>query len=309
MTCETQFQARTRFRPAGSGLPCCLLFGFLLAFSAPVLLGQDVGNATETPTESWRWLGKDGKPLPFTTPEELERFLETAEVVAVEGIPVGVTKPKKITLEKDGVRMHAVFRYLDIFKRKWKTARGVKVNFRDSCMFEVGAYRLSRLLGMRNVPPTVVREVEGKKGSVQAWVTDAMTEQSRREKELEAPNPMLWMYQYQVMWLFDNLIYNDDRNKGNILIDKDWKVWLIDATRGFRPVSELRNPSTIRFCEKTIWQNLRMLDDDTLKECLDPFLGSFELGSLLKRRRMLIEHIEKLIEERGESTVLFELPS
>jgi hypothetical protein len=35
------------------------------------------------------------------------------------------------------------------------------------------------------------------------------------------------------MALFDQLIFNDDRNQGNMLIGKDWKVWLIDHTQDF----------------------------------------------------------------------------
>jgi len=39
------------------------------------------------------------------------------------------------------------------------------------------------------------------------------------------------------MWvvrLFDQLIYNTDRNLGNLLIDKSWRLWMIDHTRAFK---------------------------------------------------------------------------
>ena len=40
------------------------------------------------------------------------------------------------------------------------------------------------------------------------------------------------------MRVFDELIANTDRNQGNMLIDKQWKLWLIDHTRGFRTTSD-----------------------------------------------------------------------
>ena len=39
------------------------------------------------------------------------------------------------------------------------------------------------------------------------------------------------------MWhvrLFDQLITNVDRNLGNLLIDKNWTVWMIDHSSAFR---------------------------------------------------------------------------
>ena len=36
------------------------------------------------------------------------------------------------------------------------------------------------------------------------------------------------------MRVFDELIANTDRNLGNMLIDRQWKLWLIDHSRAFR---------------------------------------------------------------------------
>ena len=53
--------------------------------------------------EGYRWDGADGEELPFTDHSEARDFLSQAKVVEMENIPVGVTKPKKATLELDGV--------------------------------------------------------------------------------------------------------------------------------------------------------------------------------------------------------------
>ncbi len=253
------------------------------------------------------WRGPDGKPLPFRNDSEILEFLRTAEVVSIKTIPTGVTKPQKVLLEKDGVQMNAVFRDVDIFKRKWKSADGLKLNFRDSGFFEIAAYKMGRLLGLDTIPPVVEREIKGKKGSLQAWVEEAMTEKSRKKDDIAPPTPRFWMLQYQIMYLFDNLIYNDDRNTGNILIDKNWVLWLIDHTRAFRPVSELKNPSTIILCERGMWEKLKNLEDSVIKERLDEYLDTFEMKTLLKRKKKMIEHVQELFEKRGQDSVLFDL--
>ena len=51
------------------------------------------------------------------------------------------------------------------------------------------------------------------------------------------------------MWvvrLFDQLIYNTDRNLGNLLIDKDWRLWMIDHTRAFKTFTEPEEPQEPR---------------------------------------------------------------
>jgi hypothetical protein len=67
------------------------------------------------------WRDPDGNPLPFQAPQEMEDFLVTAVVVSQEEIPVAVTKPRRILLDKDGVRAHAKFSYVDR-ERKGKSS-------------------------------------------------------------------------------------------------------------------------------------------------------------------------------------------
>ena len=50
-----------------------------------------------------------------------------------------------------------------------------------------------------------------------------MTDKSRQRRNLKAPDQRRWALETQLMYLFDNLIFNDDRNQGNILYDSEWK--------------------------------------------------------------------------------------
>ena len=252
------------------------------------------------------WLGPEGEPLPFTSDEEVEEFLRTARVVRVRGIAQGITLPQKVLLEKNGFRMHAIFQDVNEEKSVVTFATGrTELNFRDSYLFEIAAYQLSRLLGLDNVPPAVPRRIHGKKGSLRVWVENAMTDRIRQKRKITPPDIRRWNKQIYVMRTFDELIYNTDRNMGNLLIDANWKLWMIDHTRAFRRFSDLNNPEALVKCERNLWEKLRTLDDVTVKHRLKKFLRPTEIKALLKRRDKLVEHIQHLIQERGEERVLY----
>ena len=172
--------------------------------------------------------------MPFQNDSEILEFLRTARVVTWKSVGVGVNDISKVLLEKDGVQLHAAFRKVSIFKQRIKMDNGdIKSSFRDDCRFELAAYRLSRPLGLDNVPPVVKRKIGSDTGTLQVWVENAMMEMERHSENLQPPRELPWTQQWQTIRLFDNLIENDDRNEGNILIDVDWKLWMIDHTGSF----------------------------------------------------------------------------
>ena len=115
------------------------------------------------------------------------------------------------------------------------------------------------------------------------------------------------MMRWQLVRIFDNLIYNEDRNAGNILIEPAGKLWMIDHTRSFRRWKELRNPKQIRYCERSLWQKLQTLDETEVRERLKDFVKPPEMEGLLERAGLLVQHIHKLIAEHGEGDVLYTL--
>jgi len=171
---------------------------------------------------------------------------------------------------------------------------------------ECAAYRLSRLLGLNNIPPTVRRKVKGKNGVVQLWIEGVMTDTHRLTEKIIPPDTWRWAMQDQVMRLWDELIYNDDRNKGNILIDQDWNVWLIDHTRSFRVYADIPKAEEIKYCERGFWERLKRLDEKVVKAELDDYLRSTKIDGLMKRRDLLVKHIQGLIDQKGEGAVLFQ---
>ncbi|SVB14482.1 uncharacterized protein METZ01_LOCUS167336 [marine metagenome] len=250
------------------------------------------------------WWGANGQPLPFSTDAEVMEFMRTAEVISMKDIGEGVTKPKKVLLEKEGIQMHAIFRDVS------KVYQGGDIALqqaRDDNIFECAAYALSGILGINNIPPVVIRKVKGKTGTAQIWIEHAMTEGDRRKKKVAPFDPVRWAQDWQMVEMFDNLIYNDDRNSGNIIIDQTFNVWMIDHTRAFREYSDLRESPEkyLKQVERGVWNRLRTLDDEAIERVLDPFLQVYEIEGLLKRRQKLVAFIQGLIDKNGEDAVLF----
>ncbi len=286
------------------------LFGLLLlnplVGSASVLPQPENSTEATTAPVGRQWLGPDGKPLPFKSDEEIIAFMSEAKVVSKKHTPLGVNRPYRVLLERDGVKMQAVFRKVSVKKKSLRLDDGsVQLFFRDECRFELAAYRLSRMLGLDNVPPVVERKLFSEKGTLQAWLEESITEKQRREEKRSPESMIRWLRQTHTMDIFDNLISNDDRNLGNMLIDSDWKLWMIDHTRAFRRNRELGNPDKIKFCPKVLWERLQKLDKEFLQTEMSGILVRAELQGLLERCDRMLEFLQKLIDQRGEGAVLF----
>jgi hypothetical protein len=64
-------------------------------------------------------------------------------------------------------------------------------------------------------------------------------------------------------------------------------------------------PESIRYCDRDLLENLKSLNQQQLDEHLGDYLTGTQIRSLLKRRDLLVEHIDKLIAEHGADDVLF----
>ncbi len=266
------------------------------------------GQAESSARVSRVYRGADGQPLPFDSAAEVVEFLSTAGVVSSSEVAEGSTKPKKVLLERNGVRAHAIFRSFERVQERIvdpDTGQTRFEAFKDSAKFEAAAYTLASLLGLPFVPPTVRRVIDNRDGTLQLWIEAAMSEKERQERGIEPPNATWWRGVMQALVIFDNLIYNADRNTGNMLIDADWDAWFIDHTRAFQTRRDLRNPEFIIFCERRLWDRLQALSDDELRDAMSPHLDGLEIAALLRRRARIVSHIEELIAEKGEAEVLF----
>jgi len=255
------------------------------------------------------WKDPHGNPLPFATDEELMEFLRTADIESVSSIPIGVTSPRRVTLTKDGITAEAALRDFEEIYEQVRLEGVFYGRLRDSYVWDLPAYRMSRLLGLDNVPPVARRRVNAQDATLQIWLEGGLMERDRIADDIEPPATIKFRRQQQNMRVFDTLIGNTDRNAGNVLYDETWKFWLIDHSRAFVNSDQTRYLERIYWCEKGLFEKIKQLERDPLRAELSRWLTHGEIDAMLRRRDKLVAHLEKLIESRGAAAVLFEWPS
>ena len=239
--------------------------------------------------------------------QEAEEFLRTARVVEREGIGKGITRPEKLTLTDDKQTLHGVFKTIDVHKPgQQRMERGWEFDFRDSWKSEVAAYELDKILGLNLVPPTVERTIDNRRGSLQLWVEQAMTEADRKKRKLEPPHLPRWNNQLHNVRLLHQLTYNTDfQNVNNVLIDPAFRIYAIDNSRAFRIQTTLMVPDDLQCFSRSVLEKLKALDLPLLEEKLGPWLDKMQMEGLLARRDAILALVEKRIKQKGEGLVLF----
>ncbi|MFH1574176.1 MAG: hypothetical protein ABIG68_09340, partial [Acidobacteriota bacterium] len=228
----------------------CAFAGALLFWLAISAGGQDAREPKDILTD------------PFISREEVEDFLRNAEIVKAKGTPIGITNPVRLTLDNGRIRHDAAFKSID--ERKlgiYRLEKSTEYDFKDSWKFEVAAYELDKLLNLNMVPPTVERSYLGRKGSLQYWIEGCMSEKDRIDRKLKAPHPVYWNWQVYKVRIFDQLVYNIDRNLGNTLITPDWKCVMIDHSRTFKSVDHLKSPEDMTYFSRSFMAVLEKLDE------------------------------------------------
>ncbi|MDH5617932.1 MAG: hypothetical protein OEZ11_04765, partial [Gammaproteobacteria bacterium] len=152
---------------------------------------------------------------------------------------------------------------------------------------DVAAYRLDRLLGMDMVPVTVLRKVGKDEGSLQFFPEKAADEKQRSSSGQGGSAQCALPLQWEAMYVFDVLIYNEGRSMQRMLYEpSNWNLILIEhesafkATRG-RPPHLAKAPVTV----SDGWrETLAELDDTVLEAQLADVLDRRRLDALKTRR-------------------------
>jgi hypothetical protein len=239
--------------------------------------------------------------------EELENFLRKAEIVDAKGISIGITGPKKVTLVLDGQTRYGVFKTVDEYKDLMKFEDGrVDMNFQDSWKSEIAAYEIDKIIGLGMVPATVERTYKGAKGSLQFWVDSMMSEAEHRKQKVVSPNPDAFNELMFKTRLFDNIVYNTDRNLQNLLITKDWELVLIDHSRAFRPMTILKSPKDLEKFSKSLLEGITRLNRENLTEKTGKYLPKPQIEGILKRRDQILSLAKKAAEQKGEAIAYYQ---
>jgi hypothetical protein len=233
----------------------------------------------------------------FSCERELEEFLLTADIVAIEDVGDGITKPRRVTLRKEGVEARAIFKTVDISTTDVGYTNRLESVFTDKFVYEVAAYRLDRLLGIGLVPVTVLRTVDGEQGSLQFWIENAMKMQDAFDRDLPVRDTGLLLQRLMLMYVLDAMIYNIDRNFTNVLVrpDRD-DFFLIDHSRAFRTAKRLPRLKEQRQIPlpEAVAQNLRTLDLNTLSAELERLLKPKQIRAIDARRSLLLRELGEL---------------
>jgi hypothetical protein len=216
---------------------------------------------------------------------EIEAFLKTAKVEKVSELPVGVTRPRRAYIAPGGPAGSFA----------WKPLKpGVQSGYFESYKSEVAAYELDKLLGLNMVPVVVEREVQNESGAAVLWLEGVRS----WETVLPLPKPASWNRELARMKMFDNLISNGDRNKGNLLVDDDWHLYLIDHSRAF--VADLKLPQELQTIDRALWEKMLSLDETALAASLGTWLDGRQRGALLRRRDAMKKKIDALVAKNGQ---------
>ena len=234
-------------------------------------------------------------PTPLPSDAEMERFLKQGKILKTKGTKKGVTDSTQATMSDGTITHDAHIQTIDEYKREFRSTLGVELDFRDSWTYNVAGYKLDRMIGLNMVPVSVPGHYRSNRAAITWWVDDVMMDEGdRTKKSIEPPDKPMWSRQFTMMKLFDELIANTDRNLGNILYTKEWRLWAIDHTRAFRKHTTLKNPASVTRCDRVVFEKLKLLDRATLKKELGDYLDDGHIKSILARRDLIVKKIESM---------------
>jgi hypothetical protein len=257
------------------------------------------------------WSFAQFRPAEIEEREKWEQFLleaKTTDQNQPYSKQEAVTEPWRLTLEKDGI----------IRFGHWKNPEGRFKGYIDSWKYEIAAYRLDKLLELNMIPPTVEKRFQGNRGSCQLMVEYKMLYREKVEKDIPVPPIKVDPYMKAVFLqrAFDNLIANDDRNMGDILLAEDWRIFLIDHSRSFRSSGKYSKklvndeksqggPKLMSRLPRVFYDKLKSLNGEMIKEAVGEYLTDKEIEYVLIRRDLIIGWLDKRIKELGEDNVLY----
>jgi hypothetical protein len=156
---------------------------------------------------------------------------------------------------------------------------------------DVAAYRLDRLLNLDMVPVTAMRTVGRNEGSLQFLPENSSNERERSQSGRGSSARCALPRQWEAMYVFDVLIYNEGRSTERMLYDpSQWSLMLIEHERAFKAAKG--RPAHLKNAPVNIsdgWREaLAELSDETLASQFSDVLDKRRLSALASRRDQLL---------------------
>jgi len=107
-----------------------------------------------------------------------------------------------------------------------------------------------------------------------------------------------------------------DRHQNQYLITEDWRMILIDHSRSFRTTKQYttkliydekykEGSRIMKELPREFIEKLKSLDYEVIKNVAGEYLTDKEIEAVLMRKDLIIDWINKKIEELGEDKVLY----
>src|SRR6476660_4717421 len=217
---------------------------------------------------------------------EFEAFIRDTPIDHIEEVPIGVTHPKRAFFNTGGLVASVAWKMLP---------PGRPSGYWESYKSEIAAYELDKLLGMGMVPVAVEKKWNRETAAAILWLSPI---HPWKEMEPKA-KPAKWVRQVSQMKMFDNFICNKDRNAGNLLVDDDWNLYLIDHSRAF--VTDKDMAVKMQSVDRDFWERIQALDEPKLAAALGPWVDKAGIRAMLARRERMKVEIDKLVAANGEA--------
>ncbi len=264
--------------------PWFVIYGVVSALTLIIARGANAQAPAPAPAGSKSWIENRAA---------IEQYLATTDVVKLEEIGVGVTKPWRADFPPGGL----------VARMAWKPIRpGLYQGYWESYKSEIAAYEIDKILALDMVPPTVEKRIKGDLGAAVLWVSP-----SKSFKELggvpKPPPAQAAQFNRDMLRakMYDNLIANKDPNLGNWLVDQEWNLILIDHTRSLTSTRDMYHE--LQRVDAGLWEKMTALTEESLTAGLSKWLGKGEIRAILQRRDKMQEIIDKLVAKHGEAAV------
>ena len=222
---------------------------------------------------------------------EFEEFIREAPIDRFEIVPIGVTHPKRAYFKSGGL----------VESVAWKVLPPGRPNgYWESYKSEIAAYELDKLLGMGMVPVAVEKKWKVEKAAAILWLSPIHSWKDMQDK----PKPAKWVAQVARMKMFDDLICNRDRNAGNLLVDDDWNLFLIDHSRAF--IDDKGLAIALEHVDRALWTKMVALDEPAVTGAVGSWVDRGGIRAILARRDKMKTAIDALVKAKGEAEVFLQ---
>ncbi len=218
------------------------------------------------------------------------KILLRGEMSVVMRMPYSSNATYLVSLALDDKSIQAIYKPMRGERPLWDFGPGLHRR-------EVAAYRLSEMMGLGCVPPTVLRDGPSGEGSVQLLIEANPDEHYftifEQRQDLHD--------QFRAMCAFDILANNTDRKSGHVLVDKNSHVWGIDHGVCFSAAFKLRTVIWEFSGEAIAEQLLKKIEPLAQKVPLEiaTLLSEQEVSAITERAKWLLDRARFPVDPSG----------